>query len=77
LEIEYGYISSYDTYGIKIKKKHEKRFYFINIEITVYGGYADIYGMSPETGSNFGFRLFNGKLVVGYGESAAQTFYEK
>ena len=77
LEIEYGYISSYNTYGIKIKNKHEERFYFINVEITAYGRYADLYGMSPETGSNFGFRLFNGKLVVGYGESGAQTFYEK
>lgn len=77
LEIEYGYISSYNTYGIKIKNKHEERFYFINVEITAYGRYADLYGMSPETGSNFGFRLFNGKLVVGYGESGAQNFYEK
>jgi len=78
LEIEYGYISSYNTYGIKVKNNSGERFYFINVEITTYdGSYADLYGMSAETGSNFGFRLFKGKLVVGYGESGAQTFYEK
>jgi hypothetical protein len=79
LEIEYGYISSYNTYGIKVKNNSGEKFYFINVEIsTSYDGrYADLYGMSAETGSNFGFRLFKGKLVVGYGESGAQTFYEK
>ena len=79
LEIEYGYISSYNTYGIKVSNRHGERFYFINVEITISydGRYADLYGMSAETGSNFGFRLFKGKLVVGYGESGAQTFYEK
>jgi hypothetical protein len=79
LEIEYGYISSYNTYGIKVKNKFGERFYFINVDISPSydGRYADMYGMSAETGSNFGFRLFKGKLVVGYGESGAQTFYEK
>ena len=79
LEIEYGYIPSYNTYGIKVKNKDGGRFYFINVEITTSydGSYADLYGMSAETGSNFGFRLFKGKLVVGYGEDGAQTFYKK
>jgi hypothetical protein len=79
LTIEYGYISSYNTYGIKVSNKHGERFYFINVEITISydGRYADLYGMSAESGSNFGFRLFKGKLVVGYGESGAQTFYQK
>ncbi len=77
LEIGYGYISMMNTYGIKIKNKHDAEFSFINCEITCYGRYADIYGMSPETGSNFGFRLFNGKLVVGYGEPEASTYLEK
>jgi hypothetical protein len=77
LEIEYGYISSYNTIGIKVKNKHGEKFYYINVEISAYGRYADLYGMSAETGAKFGFRLFNGKLVVGYGQDGAQTFYEK
>jgi hypothetical protein len=79
LTIEYGYISSYNTYGIKVTNKYGERFYFINVKITTSydGSYADLYGMSAETGSNFGFRLYNGKLIVGYGESGAQTFYSK
>jgi hypothetical protein len=79
LTIEYGYISDFNTYGIKVRNKEGGRFYFINVEITTSydGSYADLYGMSAETGSNFGFRLFKGRLVVGYGEAEAQTFYLK
>ena len=79
LTIEYGYISDYNTYGIKVRNKEGGRFYFINVEITTSydGSYADLYGMSAETGTNFGFRLFKGRLVVGYGEAEAQTFYQK
>ena len=75
LTIEYGYISSYNTYGIKVKNKDGGKFYFINVEITTYGTFADLYGMSPESGSNFGFRLYKGKLIVGRGEPGEQTFY--
>lgn len=75
LTIEYGYISSYNTYGIKVKNKDGGKFYFINVEITTYGSFADLYGMSAESGSNFGFRLYKGKLVVGIGEPGEQTFY--
>jgi hypothetical protein len=77
LELEYGYISNYNTYGIKVLNKNGARFYFINVNIDVYGSSADLYGMSPDTGSNFGFRLFRGKLVVGYGDPNAETFYLK
>lgn len=77
LELEYGYISSYNTYGIKVKNKNGVRFYFINVEITTYGTYADLYGMSAEDGGNFGFRLYKGKLIVGRGETGEQTFYLK
>lgn len=79
LTIEYGYISSYNTYGIKVTNKEGGRFYFINVEVTTSydGSYADLYGMSAETGSNFGFRLYKGKLIVGYGEDGAQTFYKQ
>ena len=75
LTIEYGYISSYNTYGIKVKNKDGGKFYFINVEITTYGTFADLYGMSTESGSNFGFRLYKGKLIVGRGEPGEQTFY--
>jgi hypothetical protein len=33
--------------------------------------------MSAENGSNFGFRLYNGKLIVGRGEAGETTFYLK
>lgn len=75
LTIEYGYISSYNTYGIKVKNKDGGKFYFINVEIATYGTFADLYGMSPESGSNFGFRLYKSKLIVGRGEPGEQTFY--
>lgn len=75
LTIQYGYISSYNTYGIKVTNKDGGRFYFINVEIITYGTFADLYGMSAESGSNFGFRLYKGKLVVGRGEPGEQTFY--
>jgi hypothetical protein len=75
LTIEYGYIPSYNTYGIKVKNKDGGKFYFINVKITTYGSFADLYGMSAENGSNFGFRLYSGKLVVGRGEPGEQTFY--
>lgn len=75
LEIEYGYISSYNTYGIKVKNKNGGKFYFINVQITAYGSFADLYGMGASDGSNFGFRLYKGKLIVGRGEDGEQTFY--
>ena len=77
LEIEYGYISSYNTYGIKVKNNYGDRFYFINVEITPYGNYADLYGMNAESGSNFGFRVYRDKLIVGLGEAGEQTYYLK
>jgi len=77
LEIEYGYISSYNTYGIKVLNKNGSRFYFINVNITCYGSSADLFGMSAEDGGNFGFRLYKNKLVVGKGEPEEQTFYLK
>ena len=33
MEIEYGYISSYNTYGIKVRNKNGVKFYFINVEV--------------------------------------------
>ena len=77
LEVEYGYISAYNTYGIKVKNKNGARFNFINVSITPYGTSADLYGMSAEDGSNFGFRLYSQKLIVGKGEPGEQTCYLK
>jgi hypothetical protein len=77
LQIEYGYISSYNTYGIKVINKNGAKFYFINVEITTYGSFADLYGMSPDDGSSFGFRLYTNKLIVGKGEPGEQTFFLK
>jgi hypothetical protein len=77
LEISYGYISEYNTYGIHVVNKNGAKFYFINVQIRPYGNSADLYGMSAEDGSNFGFRLFRGKLVVGYGESGQTSYFLK
>lgn len=75
MTIEYGYISSYNTYGIKVKNQYGNRFYFINVKISCYGRFADLYGMSTDNGSNFGFRLYRDRLIVGKGEPGEQTFY--
>ena len=74
LTIEYGYISSYKTYGIKVTNKDGGKFYFINVEITTFDTFADLFGISADSGSNFGFRLYKGKLIVGGGEPGEQTF---
>lgn len=74
MQIQYGYISEYNTYGIKVTNKSDAVFYFINVSIDAFGRSADLYGMSPSTGDNFGFRLFQGKLVVGYGEPESADF---
>jgi hypothetical protein len=75
LLISYGYISKYNTYGIIVTNKLKITFYYINVIIDTYGTFSDLYGMSPDDGSNFGFRLFKGRLVVGYGEENPVTFY--
>ena len=77
LKITYGYISSLNTYGIKIKNKHNAEFYYINVDIKTYGMYAILKGMSPEDGSNFSFRLFKDRAVVGYGQEGETSFYPK
>jgi hypothetical protein len=74
MDIEYGYIASYNTYGIKVINKNGVKFYFINVDITTYGSFADLYGSSATDGSNFGFRLYKNKLIVGRGEPGEQTF---
>ncbi|MEI8193588.1 MAG: hypothetical protein EBR91_06665 [Flavobacteriia bacterium] len=75
--ISYQYLSNYNTYGIHVKNASGATFDFINVDVSTYGSFADLFGMSPETGSNFGFRLYKGKLIVGRGEPGEQTFYLK
>ena len=75
LKITYGYISLLNTYGIKIKNKHNAEFYYINVGIKTYGVYAILRGMSPEDGSNFSFRLYKDKLIVGYGQQGETSYY--
>ena len=77
LQIEYGYISAFNTYGIKVLNKNGATFHFINVEITPYGSFADLYGMSLDDGQSFGFRAYPKKLIVGRGEAGEQTFYLK
>lgn len=78
VELEFGYISSYNTYGIKLKSnKSERTMYFINCDITAYGSFADVSGTSTSDGSNFKFRLCKTKIIVGVGEQRQATFYPK
>lgn len=74
LEVSYGYLSIYNTYGIKVHNKSGSIFYFINCSIDAYGDFADIFGMSPEDGSDFGFRVYPKKLIVGRGEDGETVF---
>ena len=75
LDVEYRYISDYNTYGIKVTNNNNAVFYFVNVSIDTYGSSADLYGISPTTGDNFGFRLFKGKLIIGFGEDEQINFY--
>lgn len=77
LYIQYTFIPSYGTYGIVLKNNSGAKSEFINVDISCYGGFADLYGMSPINGSNFGFRLYKGKLIVGRGEPGETTYYLK
>ncbi len=77
LKISYGFISNLNTYGITVKNKNNAIFYYINCNIDPLDYSADIYGMSTQDGGNFGFRVFKNRLVIGYGEEGAKTFYLK
>ena len=77
MNIKYGYISSYGTYGIKITNKNNAEYYFINVNINAYGNSADLEGISPTSGDSYSFRLFSGYLIVGYGESQTRTYHLK
>lgn len=74
LRIEYGYISHFNTFGITVTNKNDIQFFYINCSIDTYGSYADIFGMSAEDGTNFGFRLYKSKLIVGRGEPGEIVF---
>ena len=75
MKISYGYISNANTYGITITNNKGAIFYYINCNIEPHGSWCDIYGMSPENGESFGFRVFRDRLVVGYGKAQSRTFY--
>jgi hypothetical protein len=78
IELEFGYISSYNTYGIKLKSiKNSRTIYFINCDVNCFGAFADISGTNESDGSNFKFRLYKNKIVVGIGEQRQTTFYLK
>ena len=77
LTLSYGYISRLNTYGITSVNSDGQRFYFINCNIKTFKNFADISGMSPTNGSNFGFRVFWNKLIVGYNETNQAVFYLK
>jgi len=75
IRLQYGYISSYNTYGIMSVNQYGDKYFFINVDISPYGSFADLFGMSPSDGRDFGFRLYGNKLVVGRGESREYVFF--
>lgn len=78
VELDFGYISSYNTYGIKLKSnKSGRTMYFINCDIEAYGSFADVSGTSTSDDSNFKFRLYKNRVVIGIGEQRQTTFYLK
>ncbi|MFM8432277.1 MAG: hypothetical protein ACKOA1_05730 [Bacteroidota bacterium] len=77
LQITYGFLPSGNTNAITVKNREGGTFHVINVGIDAYGSFADLSGMDLNSGGSFGFRLFKGRLVVGYGEPGAKTFYLK
>jgi hypothetical protein len=64
LTMEYGYLSEYNTYGIKLTNKYNAVFNFINVSITPYESFASLNGMSLSSGDNLEFTLYKGKAVA-------------
>ena len=78
IELEYGYISQYNTYGITLKNiKNGNKVYYFNCNIKAYGSFADISGMSVTDNSNFSFRLYKNRIIVGVREEKQAIFYLK
>ena len=78
IELEYGYISQYNTYGITLKNiKSGNKLYYFNCDIKAYGSFADISGMSVTDNSNFRFRLYKNRIIVGTREEKQAIFYLK
>ena len=80
LTIEYGYISSLNTYGIIITNIHNTRFHYIDVDINTYGSFADLTGLSVNelsNGQGFSLRLYKDRLIVGSGELSEVIFYLK
>ncbi len=78
VELQYGYISEYNTYGITLKGiKSGSKLYYFNCDIKAYGSFANISGISVTDGSIFRFRLYKNKIIVGSGEEKQATFYLK
>jgi len=65
LTMEYGYLSEYNTFGIKLTNKYNAVFNIINVSITPYESFAYLNGMFLSTGDNIEFTLFKGKAVSG------------
>lgn len=67
LDIKFGFIDSYGTYGISLKSYISGReMKFINIQVDGRGSFADVSGINPNDGSKFTIRIYNSnKVVVG------------
>jgi hypothetical protein len=74
ISLEFEYVSNYNTYGIILKSiRSGQKNYYINCDINSYGSFADVAGISPNDGSDFKFRLYTNRIVVGIGERKQYT----
>ncbi|MFM7092669.1 MAG: hypothetical protein ACKOZZ_17875, partial [Bacteroidota bacterium] len=70
----FGKIEKYNTVGITVRKlgdgvsTFDSYNHFIECEIKPHNEYADIAGDGMEMKGKFGFRLFEDKIIIGFGE---------
>lgn len=75
LDIKFGFINSYGTYGITLKSYVSGReMKFINIQVDGRGGFADVSGINPNDGNNFTIRIYNSNKVI-VGDAYNSTVY--
>ena len=73
MTLGYGYISSYNTYGILLKTSRGGKAYFINCDIKLYGSFAIVTGTDPYDDSTHKITFYKDKLKY----SDGSIFYLK
>ena len=72
MTLSYGYISSFNTYGISLKTKKGTQVYFINCDIRLYSSFATVTGTDPDDGASHKITFYKDKLSFSNG-----LFYPK